>query len=52
MQRVQTSFIHRTTEVVSLRMMETSRGLRTVAVAFLILIMLLGVILFYVPCQH
>ena len=52
MQRVQTSFIHRTTEVVSLRMMETSRGLRTVAIAFLILIMLLGVSLVYVPWQQ
>jgi len=52
MQRIQASFIHRTTDVVSLGMMETRRGLRTVAIAFLILILLLGVSLVYVPWQQ
>jgi len=52
MQRVHAKFITRTPEITSLKMMETRRGLRSVAVAFLILILILSVSLVYVPWQQ
>lgn len=52
MQRVHAKFITRTPEINSLKMMETRRGLRSVAVAFLILILILSVCLVYVPWQQ
>ncbi len=52
MQRVHAKFITRTPEITSLKMMETRRGLRSVAVAFLILILILSVCLVYVPWQQ
>ena len=52
MQRVHAKFITRTPEITSLKMMETRRGLRSVAVASLILILILSLCLVYVPWQQ
>ncbi|MFM8394938.1 MAG: HlyD family secretion protein [Acidobacteriota bacterium] len=52
MQRVHAKYISQAPEIVSLKMMETRRGLRSVAVAFLILLLLLSISLVYVPWQQ
>ena len=52
MQNLQTKYLNRTPEIVSLGMMETRRVLRTVGVVIMILLLLLGVSLVYVPWQQ
>lgn len=52
MRNLQTKYLNRTPEIVSLGMMETRRVLRTVGVVIMILLLLLGVSLVYVPWQQ